>query len=164
MRVFKELEDIEFNKKNSIYDSTSSLTNEFIILELNLTIIKNGVYYKSRLNSKSPIFKKQYPILKKYDSKYYHPSTGYIPRLDDVIGMTKNIRLGVVDGVECILIKLQDNIHLQVDDDEEYDFTILGTSNMGKGNLLNGGILDNNIKTIEYIIFNKRKKNEETDI
>ena len=36
MRVFKELEDIEFNKKNSIYDTTSDLRKDFIILEFSL--------------------------------------------------------------------------------------------------------------------------------
>lgn len=168
MREFIDPIDIEFHKQNSIYDITTDLRKEFIILELDKTMVKNGRYYKSFIDSNSPIFGMQYGIIKQYDPSNYHPSTGYVPKVVDFIGITASIRIGDVNGVDCLLISLSDesivNINHLVKDDEEYDFSILGVGGIIKGDVLTCGIDTNMIRAIEYIVFNKRKKNEETGI
>lgn len=170
MRVFKELEDIEFNKKNSIYDISTDLRNELILLELDTIMIKNNTYYKTIIDSNSPVFDKNYSIVNNYDINNYHIVTGYIPKQKDIVGMSNGIKLVNIDGKDCIVFKLDIdsivNINYHLEEDEEFDFTILGTSNRINGDLFSGVAYINKIKTIEYIILNKRKKikYEETNI
>ena len=84
--------------------------------------------------------------------------------------MSNGIKLVNIDGKDCIVFKLDIdgivNINYHLEDDEEFDFTILGTSNRINGDLFSGVAYINKIKTIEYIILNKRKKikYEETNI
>lgn len=170
MRNFIDPIDIEFNKKNSIYDISTDLRNELILLELDTIMIKNNTYYKTIIDSNSPVFDKNYSIVNNYDINNYHIVTGYIAKQKDIVGMSNGIKLVNINGKDCIVFKLDIdgvvNINYHLEDDEEFDFTILGTSNRINGDLFSGVAYINKIKTIEYIILNKRKKikYEETNI
>lgn len=171
MRVFKELEDIEFNKKNSIYDTTSDLRKDFIILELGKVMISgNNRYHKTLIHESNTLPSViPYRILNYYKLDNYDLEKGYYHHDEkDLIGCTTELGLDVIDGVECIIIRLDDKaisyIKTHLKPDEEFDFTVLGHATLYPGDILSGGVDTKFLSRIDCIFFNKRKKNEETGI
>lgn len=169
MRVFKELEDIEFNKKNSIYDITTDLRKDLIILELGKVMISNNRYHKTLIHDNNALPNiLPYRIYNSFKPEKYNIKTGYNPEPYDLIGYTSELNIEVIDNVECIVIKLDEtaiiNINYRLEEDEEFDFTVLGHCNLHPGDILSGGIDTKFLSRIDCIFFNKRKKNEETGI
>ncbi len=169
MREFIDPIDIEFHKKNSIYDNTSDLREDFIVLELGKVMTNNGRYHRMLIHDNNTLSSViPYRILNLFKPHKYDISSGYDPDLSDIIGYTSELGISVIDGVECIIIKLDENaiinINSQLEEDEEFDFTILGKGTIYLGNLLSGGIDTEYLSSVDCIFFNKRKKNEETGI
>jgi hypothetical protein len=164
MRQFKEPEDIEFYKQNSIYDINTDLRRELIILELDKVMADYNRYHRTLIhenNSLSTII--PYRILKYYKSN--NLKRGYYSHDDsDLIGYTSELRIDVIDGVTCILIKLDEkaiaSIKSQLEDDDEFDFTLLGKCSLHPGDVLSGGIDTRYLTSVDCIFFNIRKKGD----
>lgn len=170
MREFVDPIDIEFNKKNSIYDINSDLRKDLIILELDKVMVDYSRYHRTLIRDDTSLSTViPYRILKYYKPNGYDLKKGYYTHDNsDLIGYTSELRIDIVDGVSCIVIKLDEkailNITSQLEDDEEFDFTVLGKAKLYPGDVLTGGIDTKYLTSIDCIFFNRRKKNEETGI
>lgn len=171
MRKFIDPIDIEFNRKNSVYDINTDLRKDFIILELGKVMISgNNRYHKTLIHENNTLPSViPYRILNYYKPSNYDLEKGYYHHDDkDLVGCTTELGLNIIDDVECIIVRLDNKtisyIKTHLKPDEEFDFTILGKSSTYLGDVLSGGIDIKYLSSIDCIFFNKRKKNEETGI